>query len=491
MTIINKITAKGFKSFAKQTEVIFGNGFNCILGPNGAGKSNIMDLLCFVLGKTSAKSLRAAKSANLIYNGGKKGTPSKEAECSIFFDNSSKKFPVESSELKITRKVKHSGNSIYKINDEVRTRQQVVDMLRGANIEPDGHNIILQGDIARFMEMKPVDRRELVEEIAGISIWEDKKQKSLKELDKVEERLKEAKIMIAEREKYLKELKKDRDKALKYKEFEINAKNNKATYLYLQIKDKTAKKEEADSRLNKQKQDLEKIKNNISEIGQKIDDKKEEVKKLSEDMNAKGDDERRKINKDMRDLSEFISRDDERLNTCKSEITKLIGRMHQLKQELQDHDKSIHELDLRREDLNTKVISLTKQEKTIQEEIDEFKTKFGIKDSNFDTKLDDLEKEVESKQEEILSKQEDKQALIAKKTELGLQIRSADEKINELMNIQKADQEKVEQLKKSREDFGIVVKDLAEISEKDSKYAADLANVTKKLTGISEELARL
>ena len=73
MTIIKAITTKGFKSFAKKTEFIFENGYNTIIGPNGAGKSNVCDALCFVLGKSSAKGLRAEKSANLIFHGEKNG----------------------------------------------------------------------------------------------------------------------------------------------------------------------------------------------------------------------------------------------------------------------------------------------------------------------------------------------------------------------------------------------------------------------------------
>ena len=99
MTIIKSLKLNGFKSFAKHTEILFGNEFNCILGPNGSGKSNIMDALCFVLGKTSAKGLRAEKSANLIYNGGKKGSPSKTAEVTITFDNSTKKLPLNEKEV--------------------------------------------------------------------------------------------------------------------------------------------------------------------------------------------------------------------------------------------------------------------------------------------------------------------------------------------------------------------------------------------------------
>ena len=77
MVVIKRLIIKGFKSFANRTELIFGNGYNILIGPNGSGKTNISDSICFVLGKSSSKEMRAEKSANLIFNGGKKGSPSK------------------------------------------------------------------------------------------------------------------------------------------------------------------------------------------------------------------------------------------------------------------------------------------------------------------------------------------------------------------------------------------------------------------------------
>src|SRR3989338_8730581 len=188
-TRINKMVMQGFKSFAKHTEILFGPKFKCVLGPNGAGKSNVLDALCFVLGKSSSRELRAEKSANLIYNGGKAKKAAKQGEVSIYFDNSSKIFPTEESEVKITRIVRENGQSIYKINDKVMTRQQIMGLLSLAKIDPDGYNIILQGDIVKFVEMRPEERRILIEDIAGISIYEEKKHKAMLELEKVEQHL--------------------------------------------------------------------------------------------------------------------------------------------------------------------------------------------------------------------------------------------------------------------------------------------------------------
>ena len=262
---------RGFKSFAKSTNLEFGEGYNCVIGANGSGKSNIMDALCFVLGKISAKAMRAQKAANLIFNGGKKGNPLKEAEVAIMFTNENKEFPLPTKEVKISRIVRQTGNSIYKINNEVRTREQILELLSGARIDPDGHSVILQGDITRFMEMKTEQRREVIEEISGISVYEDRKAKALNELEKVGGKLNEAKIILTEREAYMKELKKDRDQALKYKELEKNTKSNKATVLHIQIKEKEEKIAEIDKQIEKRKKDIEAIvEKQIMEVKQRM-----------------------------------------------------------------------------------------------------------------------------------------------------------------------------------------------------------------------------
>src|SRR3989304_737035 len=103
MVFIKKLVMHGFKSFPRKTEIPFSEGINVILGPNGSGKSNVSDALCFVLGRLSIKSMRAAKAQNLIFLGSKIAAPSKEAMVEIVFDNSDKTFAVENNELSIKR----------------------------------------------------------------------------------------------------------------------------------------------------------------------------------------------------------------------------------------------------------------------------------------------------------------------------------------------------------------------------------------------------
>jgi len=238
MIKINKMSMLGFKSFAKHTEFLFGDEFNCVIGANGSGKSNLLDALCFVLGRGSAKSMRAEKSANLIYNGGKAKKPSKFGEVYIHFDNTHKVFPIEEEELKVSRRVRQNGQSVYKINDKKVTRQQILELLSYGDVDPDGFNIVLQGDIVKFVEMHPIERRKIIDEISGLGVYEERKDKALRELGKVDEKLNEADIILAERKTYLRELKKERDHAFKFKSLRDKLSGNKASFLHIKIKKK-------------------------------------------------------------------------------------------------------------------------------------------------------------------------------------------------------------------------------------------------------------
>src|SRR3989344_5472136 len=129
MTKINRIAIHGFKSFAHKTEIPFYNKFNVILGPNGSGKSNVGDALCFVLGRLSAKSMRAEKASNLIFNGGKDKKPASAATVEIAFDNTSKIFPEEATEVVISRTILKDSNSVYRINGKKRTGTEILDLL--------------------------------------------------------------------------------------------------------------------------------------------------------------------------------------------------------------------------------------------------------------------------------------------------------------------------------------------------------------------------
>ena len=216
MTRIEKLEIQGFKSFAKKTVLTFPSNFSVICGPNGSGKSNIMDALCFVLGRTSAKSLRADKMLETVFHGTKKRGASEFAKVSIWFDNSNKEFPFEDEKVVISRKINDKGVSIYRLNGKTETRETIQEIFRPAQIKPDGHNIILQGDITEIIEMNPIERREIIDDISGIKEFDDKRNKAQKELLTVEERLKESHILLNEKNANIEKLEAEKKSAQEY-----------------------------------------------------------------------------------------------------------------------------------------------------------------------------------------------------------------------------------------------------------------------------------
>ncbi|MBI2632719.1 chromosome segregation protein SMC [Candidatus Pacearchaeota archaeon] len=277
MVYIKKMVMHGFKSFAKKTEVMFDRGVSVILGPNGSGKSNVGDALCFVLGRLSIKSMRAAKAKNLIFMGSKYVKPAKEAVVELIFYNGDRGFAIDKDEVHLTRIVRHNGQSIYKINDESKTRAEIIEMLAQAGIDPHGFNIILQGEIQSIVRMHPEERRKVIEEVAGISIYESRKEKSIHELDKTDEKLKEISAILRERNIYLKNLDAERNQALKFRELENTVKRCKASVLYKNLNEKdkelSSVLKSVESKIvqkDKIKIRAEKIQNEIEQFNEKI-----------------------------------------------------------------------------------------------------------------------------------------------------------------------------------------------------------------------------
>ncbi len=172
MNHIKKLEIFGFKSFCGRKEISLLEGLNCIMGPNGSGKSNVAEAICFVLGKASRKDLRAERLGDLVYTGGKRLPPSKFAKVTIILDNKNRRFPVDEDEVRISRKVDKEGRSLYRVNGKRQTREYVKSILSPANIDPDGYNIVMQGEIGKFIDLSTEERRKIIEDLSGISIYE-------------------------------------------------------------------------------------------------------------------------------------------------------------------------------------------------------------------------------------------------------------------------------------------------------------------------------
>jgi len=292
----------GFKSFPRKTELPFTPGINVILGPNGSGKSNITDALCFVLGRLSIKSMRAAKASNLIFLGTKAAAPAKEASVEIIFDNSNNVFETNKSEVSIKRIVRRNGQSIYKINNETKTRQEILSLLAQAGIDPNGFNIVLQGEIQNFVRMQAEERRKIIEEVAGISIYESRKEKSIKELERTEEKLKEVSAVLKERNSYLNNLEKEREAALKHKKLEENVRTFKKSILVSDLTKKKKENEEINKQIENKNKDIEKVKKVVISLETKIEELEEQVTEINSKIQKQTGLEQEKLNREISNL---------------------------------------------------------------------------------------------------------------------------------------------------------------------------------------------
>ncbi|MBI4010434.1 MAG: AAA family ATPase [Candidatus Aenigmarchaeota archaeon] len=354
-TSITKITLQGFKSFNKKISIPFLPGFNIVAGPNGSGKSNILDAIAFVLGRSSAKSLRADRLYELIFNGGEGKTAAEYASVTLYLDNSQKTFPFEDGEVAVTRKVSKNGLSVYKINSKTTTREKILELLSSARIHPDGHNIILQGDVTQIIEMNPIERRYTIDEISGISEYNDKKEKAQKDLDAVDQKLKEAEIIISQRYDIFKKLEDERNAAIKFQNLQKqlivlkgSLAHKKLTTHEEQIKkldENLVKKEELNKKLNEEiaqiEAELDKRESSIREVAGKLIDisKRVKIEKEVSELRSK-----LLIAKDRLDSN---AREVDRINSLIDKLEALESRKVELSGEMPRAVQAILRLNLR------------------------------------------------------------------------------------------------------------------------------------------------
>jgi chromosome segregation protein len=489
MTIIKRLTCKGFKSFAKKTEIPLLNGYNVVIGANGSGKSNISDALCFVLGKSSARGLRAEKSANLIYHGGKKGSPAKEAEVSVVFCNEKGIFPIEGEEVEITRIVSKKGTSKYLINGKQHTRQQILELLGHARINPDGHNIVLQGDVLRFTDMKTAERREIIEDIAGISIFEEKKGKAMNELNKVQDKLNEADIILTEREKTLKDLKKDRDQAVNYKSLEKDIGRNKATKNHLMFKEKAAKLEEVEKKFSGYELELIKINGDIEKFKEEKQGKRKRILEINHELNVKGNKRQRELSKEIEEIKTRIIKHSSRKDVLENELRKLKDRKKSLERDSLDLEKNVAKFRKEQEKLKAENEVLTKKEVEVEKKVADYKEKHDIKDKeDIGIDIEDLEKRLDSKQRQWNDAENKRNEYLREKDKITFKINDCKEKISKLGG---ANDGEVSKLKKNRDEFTQVTRKLSDALNENSIFSAQLGDSRSRLMEIGDEMAKL
>nr|WP_285946947.1 AAA family ATPase [Thomasclavelia cocleata] len=214
---LKRIELHGFKSFADKVNVEFQPGITGIVGPNGCGKSNISDAVRWVLGEQSVKSLRGANMSDVIFAGSEDRRAQNLAEVTLVFDNSDRFMKYDYNEVEITRRLYRQNNEAeYLINKQQCRLKDIVDLIMDTGLGRDSLSIISQGNISSFADSKPEERRGIFEEAAGVSKYKKRKLESIRKLERTKENLERIGDIVAELEKQVGPLKRQKDKAEKY-----------------------------------------------------------------------------------------------------------------------------------------------------------------------------------------------------------------------------------------------------------------------------------
>ncbi|HLD35807.1 MAG TPA: chromosome segregation protein SMC, partial [Planctomycetota bacterium] len=216
---LTNLTLDGFKSFAHRTEVNFDYGTTVLVGPNGCGKSNVVDAIKWVLGDRSVKSLRSEEMLDVIFNGASEAKPAGFASVSLSFTNSNgaAKLPLDYEEITITRRLHRSGESEYLLNNQACRLKDIRELFMGTGLGMESYSIIEQGKVDFILRSNPFERRELLDEAAGISKYKVKRKESESKLQKVEQDLIRLSDILREVRREIRSIKIQATKAEKYK----------------------------------------------------------------------------------------------------------------------------------------------------------------------------------------------------------------------------------------------------------------------------------
>nr|MDQ5859341.1 chromosome segregation protein SMC [Thermoproteota archaeon] len=228
---IKKLEVYGFKSFGfKNTAVHFERGLVAITGPNGSGKSNILDAIMFAIGENSPKSLRVDKFQSLFHDS--HNSSHRLIRVSLTFDNTDRGIPIDSDTVTLTRGIEgQNGESQYWLDDKKVTKTAIMELLEVVLAAPNKLNIVQQGMITRISELNSEERRRIIEDIVGLSYFDEKKAEALKQLDEADRRLEVAFARMGEIRKRIDELETERNEHLRYDQLIAELKRFKAVQI--------------------------------------------------------------------------------------------------------------------------------------------------------------------------------------------------------------------------------------------------------------------
>ena len=459
---IKEVEIDNFKSFANKLTIPFLKGFTTISGPNGSGKSNIIDSVLFALGLSTSRTLRAEKISQLIST----HTRRNEAIVKVTFAPEN----GEEKEFSVARKIKKSSqgyNSIYYLNDKIVTLTDVHTILEKYNITPNSYNVIMQNDVMSITNCSDVERRKIIDEIAGVADFDRRIEQAQNELGTVESRVQNSLLILSEVETRLETLKAEREVALKYQKLrdeKTDLESKITTVKYFDIKknlerthesilDANKKKKEEENKLKKQDAELLKVKTKLDELSDLVKEKGEaeqiEVKKQVEEIKGQVDRKESAIvyaDKGIQDNLKTIESAKNGIEGLKKkqELTQSNIEAKNLEIKNLEEDKALKQEDLMKTlqevaGLNQSADKYVAQRNELRSQLEALKdeeTKLIQAQAPLEAELNNLVKSVEDAKNKIAEFEEFKQNFAGNKDRVEVQVEELGKELKDFKTIQ-------------------------------------------------------
>ncbi|MFW9823139.1 MAG: AAA family ATPase, partial [Candidatus Thorarchaeota archaeon] len=467
MTYIKKISMTGFKSFGDRTVTIkLSSGFTCIVGPNGAGKSNIIDALCFALGRLSKKTMRAKSLEDLIFAGSRGKNPSQRASVTLYFDNSDNVFPGGTDTFEITRTIKRGGGGGYKMNGLKTTRQQILNALAAANIDPDGSNqFVLQGKIVELTHMDADNRRLFIEDLIGLQKYDEMKDSTLKELEKAERDLGQFEAIFKEVSSQLKKVEKEKNDALLWKEFDEQINFLNSQLIALKIAKLREEEEDLENKIENSLKIMEELKEKIKRQEDVLTQESIVMDNIQTAINEK-EKEREEINENITQLKAKISSSQTTSDIAKKSIEKISNEIETL----------------------TNLQMKLEENQTIETLIEEVSGEVSVSENKIEESKTEIEKRQQTQSEldvKIKNNEEEKSGMLSEISKIQQNISSDNAQIKVLKNnIKKNEEKKIKlenELDKLKKDAESIEEAVDDAKKRENAIRSEIDNLKNQL----------
>ena len=382
---LKAIELENFKSFKGEVVIPYQTGFTAITGPNGSGKSNCGDAIQFVLGPKSAKSLRAQNVKDLIFNGGKKDKPARSCTATLVFDNAigddgQRRLKVDADEVRFTRTVKlnrkNDSVTAYYLNDRSSTSSEFRRILTEAGARGDGYNIVLQGDVTNLSSMSSRDRRKVLDDVAGVTAYDDEIRKADRQRKKAEEYLERINLLEDELKGRLKTLSKEREQAMKYRDLADALDNARLTAIHARHRSRLNDIQMVADERSGYLARIEELSASIRDTSEQLLELDDQIADIERQLNSVlGDDGRalgerlRRLQVDVETRKDRISDAESTVDEASSEIEILTGELENAKAALGEHKEALEEAQQALEKADADMVSATEEEKAAREAI--------------------------------------------------------------------------------------------------------------------------